>query len=277
MPNKKVNLGLINFTNCLPINYSLNKWNYEGLTLFAGCPTELNIMMKNKIIDIAPVSSIEYINNQDKYTLMDNICISSFGKVDSVILFSNYEIEKLSGKNIAVPHTSATSIALLKILLSEKGIDTDSINFSTHSYGSSLEEFLKNRYDAVLYIGDPALCANIKFNNNFFKYDLGECWFEMTNLPMVFATWVARSEWITNNNYNYLLTKSILDKAVESGLNIYFNEIIKSASENLKIDKFFVEDYLKNKIKYNFTKYHMESLKLFKEKNDSLIKMAEVL
>ncbi|MDD3013141.1 MAG: menaquinone biosynthesis protein [Candidatus Gastranaerophilales bacterium] len=277
MRQKDINLGLINFTNCLPVNYSLNKWYLEGLTLYDGCPTEINKMMIDAKIDIAPISSIEYLNNQDKYTLMDNICISSIGKVDSVILFSNYEMNELSGKNIAVPYTSASSIALLKVLLSENGINIDSIKFSTHTYEESLEKFLDGTYDAVLYIGDPALCCNILYRNKYLIYDLGEYWYKMTNLPMVFGTWVARSEWIMSNNTDFIWIKSVLDKAVESGLNMYFNEIISSASNNLKIDKIFIEDYLTNKISYKFTEDHRESLKLFKKLNDCLIKRAEIV
>jgi chorismate dehydratase len=226
--------------------------------------------MKDGKIDIAPMSSIEYLNNQDKFTLMGNICISSFGKVDSVVLFSNYEIRKLSGKHIGIPHTSATSIALLKIFLSQNDVDIDSIKFSVHSYENSLEEFLSCRYDAVLFIGDPALLANIKFHNKYLVYDFGECWFNLTNLPMVFATWVARSDWVENNNDDYIRIKSVLDKAVESGLNVYFNEIINLASEKLQINKILVEDYLTSKIKYNFTDDHKESLKVFKKLYDNL-------
>jgi len=277
MQNRHINLGIMNFTNCLPINYSLCKWNLEGLIFNNGCPTELNRLMIDGKIDIAPVSSVEYLHNQDKFTLLDNICISSFGKVDSVVLFSNYEMKKLSGKHIGIPYTSASSIALLKIFLAQNNADIDSIKFSVHSYENSLEEFLNKKYDAVLFIGDPAFLANIKFHNKYLIYDFGECWFNMTNLPMVFATWVARTDWVMSNNDDFIWIKSILDKAVESGLNVYFNEIINLTSENFKIDKIFIEDYLTNKIKYNFTENHWKSLKLFKEMNDSLIKRAEIV
>jgi chorismate dehydratase len=271
MPQNNIKIGQINFTNCLPVNYSFSKWNIRGLSFHNDCPSQINKMMQSKIIDIAPVSSIEYLNNTDKYTLIDNICISSYEKVGSVILFSNYEMNDLSGKKIALPYTSASSIALLKILLYENNIDLNNISFHNHRYENSLEESLKNKYDAILYIGDPALCSDINYKDNYMHYDLGECWYNMTDLPMVFGTWVARSYWTTNNNEDFVEIKNLLDKAVESGLNMYFNDVINIASQNLNIDKTFIIDYLTNKIKYKFTNDHLKSLQLFKKMNDRLI------
>jgi len=276
MPNGVINLGQINFTNSLPLNFSIAKWKFNELKVYNGCPSEINTMMKDNILHVAPVSSVEYLNNQDKYTLLGNICISSTGRVDSVILFSNCEFKELSGKNIAVPYTSACSIALLKILLAENSIDLNSIMFHVHRYELPLEEFLGRKYDAVLYIGDPAFCANIKHKDRCFTYDLGDCWYKMTNLPMVFAVWVASSAWMNNNYDNFLWIKNILDKAVESGLSLYFNDVINLATDNLKIDKIYIEDYLTDKIRYKFTEDHMNSLELFKKLYNKFNVMADI-
>ncbi|MFH0702247.1 MAG: menaquinone biosynthesis protein [bacterium] len=272
MMSKDINIGLINFTNCLPINYSFYKWNYEGIILKEGYPSLINELMYNEKIHAAPISSVEYLKNKDKYTLIDTICISSDGEAGSVILFSNYELEKLAGKTIAVPYTSASSIALLKILLNEYS-DLNTVKFQVHKYETTLEEALKNQYDAILYIGDPALIANIKYKDEIFKkYDLGKCWKELTGYPMVFGTWAALSSWKSlneNKNKNdFEQVKFLLNKAVESGLNMYFNEIINLALKNLNFNlnlsnANYIKNYLTENIKYNFTENHKKGLELF--------------
>ena len=190
-----ISLGMINFTNCIPVNYSLYKWNHEKIIISEGYPTLINDLMRHNQLDVAPVSSVEYLNNPDKYTLIDNICISSDSNVASVILFSNYELNELEGKKIGIPYTSATSVALLKIILLKSGIDIANIKFIVHKYEISLKEALTARYDAILYIGDIALISNIKYGDIFKAFDLGLLWKNITGCPMVFGSWVARSDW----------------------------------------------------------------------------------
>ncbi|HBH17420.1 MAG TPA: hypothetical protein DDX14_00470, partial [Cyanobacteria bacterium UBA9579] len=186
----KISLGLINFTNCIPVNYSLYEWSNERLILSEGYPTLINQLMLEKQVHVAPISSIEYLKNQDQYKLIETACISSDGDVDSVILFSNYDFMDLEEKTIGVPYTSSSSITLLKILLNEHQYDLSRIKFKTHKYETSLEDALNSKFDAVLYIGDPALTANIKYQHQFKKYDLGKLWKEHTGYPMTFGTWV---------------------------------------------------------------------------------------
>ncbi|OGI02543.1 MAG: hypothetical protein A2104_09325 [Candidatus Melainabacteria bacterium GWF2_32_7] len=266
----KISLGLINFTNCIPVNYSLYEWSHDKLVLSEGYPTLINQLMRDKQVHVAPISSIEYLNNQDLYTLIDNVCISSDGEVDSVILFSNYDFMDLEEKTIGIPYTSSSSIALLKILLNEYQYDLNRIKFKTHKYETSLEDALKNRFDAVLYIGDPALIANIKYQDQFKKYDLGKLWKDFTGYPMTFGTWVAQSDWASSQEDDYNWICFILDKAVEAGLNMYFNEIINITSTKLNLDKNHIENYLTKKINYNFTQKHKEGLELFKKLYDNL-------
>lgn len=264
--DQKISIGQINFINCLPINYSFYMWHLERIILSDGYPAFINQLMRGKQVHIAPVSSIEYLQNIDKYTLMDNICISSDGEVKSVILFSNSELKELNGKRIAVPYTSATSTVLLKVLLDENGVDINNCQFITHKYNSPIEKTLSDEYDAILYIGDPALEANFKYIDDFRKYDLGEEWKKITNYPMVFGTWVAGSDWKTAFEDDFAWINFLLDKAVDTGLNMYFNDVINFAAENVKVDREYIEDYLTVKIKYKFTQKHRESLELFHNK-----------
>ena len=262
---KKISLGLINFINCLPINYTLEKWAHEDIILSWGHPVLINQLMKEGQVHVAPISAFEYLQNESDYVLIKEACISSDAECGSVILFSNHKPEDLAGKTIGIPHNSATSINMLKIILNEKGILLESINFVRHKYEKPLLEALDSEFDAVLYIGDQALVSRIKYQDKILQYDLGKVWKEMTGLPPVFGTWVARADWAVNHKDDFDRIKFLISKAVEAGLGMYFNEVIQKAASELDLADYFIKDYLTAKIKYNLTTEHEKSLDLFKK------------
>lgn len=261
---KVISLGTLNFTNCLPINYSFSKWGLEKIMLSYGYPSLINDLIYNKQLHVSPISSIEYVKNSERYELIDSISISSNGKVGSVILFSKYDFNELSGKKIGIPFDSSSSVALLKILLNENNMSLESIIFKTHKYELTLDNFLQEKFDAILYIGDQALIENLKPANKYLKYDLAEEWFTLTNYPMVFASWVALKEWKIANLDDFDWTSFMLNKSVDAGLNMYLNEIVSEASLKLQINENNIKDYFLNKLDYKFEKKHLESLELFK-------------
>lgn len=239
-------LGLINFTNCLPLNYTLEKWQPENTELVYGNPAQLNKLMAEDKIDAAPVSSIEYIKNRNKYQLIQTASISSDGECGSVILFSNKKFKDI--KNIALPHDSVASVAMLKIIMKNHDI-----NFSEHNYND-----INPGIDAALFIGDNALKENAAGNRYKFSYDVGNLWKNLTGYPAVFGTWVKRKG-------NIVQPDNLIPKAIETGLGLYFNEILNFASNNLQLPKQTIEDYLTRKINYNFTERHKQSLEKFEE------------
>lgn len=262
---EKISIGLINFTNCLPINHTLEKWALEDVILSWGHPVLINSLMKERQVHVAPISAFEYLQNENDYILLEEACITSDAECGSVILFSNCKLEDLAGKTVALPHNSATSINMLKIILNEKGIAIDSIKFVRHKYEKPLAQNLNEDFDAVLYIGDQALISRIKQEGKFIQYDLGNLWKELTGLPPVFGTWVARADWAANHKDDFERVKFLISKAVEAGLGIYFNEVIQKASSTLDLKDYVIKDYLTAEIKYNFTNEHQKSLNLFKE------------
>lgn len=247
----KIKLGLINFTNCLPLNYTLEQWKLDDIELIYGNPAQINALMAAGKLDVAPVSSVEYLKNQNKYKLIETACISSDGECGSVILFSDKELEQV--KNIALPNDSASSIAMLKIFLKEYDII-----YKLHDYKN-----IPPDVDAVLYIGDNALIEknSRKISLNF-SYDIGELWKTMTGCPAVFGTWV-------KNQGSPPFPENLLSEAIATGLGLYFNQIINLASVKLGLPEDIIRDYLTLKIQYKFTERHRKSLEKFKESYSS--------
>ena len=161
-----IRLGRISYVNMAPVFHRLNA-DVEEVT---GVPTELNRMLLDGQLELAPISSIEYARHASALRILPRMCVSSEGAVDSIQLVSQVPFTQI--RSIAVTPESATSVVLTKVLL-------------PHVEHVPLEEDA----DAKLLIGDAALKS--AFEDPTPHYDLGKLWLERTGLPMVFAVWAA--------------------------------------------------------------------------------------
>ncbi len=261
----KTKIGLIKFINCLPLNYTLERQRPGNTKLIYGTPVELNSLINRGVIDVAPISSFEYLQNKHKYTLIKKAGISSDGECGSVLLFSKKPFGKLNGAKISVPCDSASSVAMLKIILNEHDINLKDICFKEHNYSQSIGQFLESAFDAVLFIGDNALKNNFTDNKPYLTFDIGTLWKNLTGLPAVFGTWAARTKWTENNRDSYEQVNNLIPKAIETGLGVYFNEILNNAYDRTGIEKTMIRDYLTKKIDYSYTSEHQQSLELFEK------------
>ncbi|HLD50293.1 MAG TPA: menaquinone biosynthesis protein [bacterium] len=175
-------VGKISYANCLPFYYGLQK--HQDPDFFESYPVKINQAMRHGKMDIAPISSLEYLNHQKDYRLLP-FSIGARDFTGSVILFSHEKIEGLNGVPIALSRESLSSVALLKILLKlkfkfkNKFVVTD----------SNPREMLSN-YRAALVIGDGALFYQPR--EFVYKYDLVELWWNWTGKPFCFALWAVR-------------------------------------------------------------------------------------
>jgi chorismate dehydratase len=159
-----VRLGRISYVNMAPVFYRLEAEVQE----IQGVPTDLNRLLLDGGLDLAPISSIEYARNADRLRLLPRLCVGSEGAVDSIQLVSRKPLEQV--RSVAVTPESATSVVLTRVLLPE----------ATHVP-------LGEEADAKLLIGDAALKS--AFEDPTPHHDLGRLWLERTGLPMVFAVW----------------------------------------------------------------------------------------
>ena len=159
-------LGRISYANMAPVFYKVEA-DIEEVT---GVPTELNRMLLDGELDIAPISSIEYARNADQLRILPRLCVSSEGAVDSIQLVTRMQFNHV--RTVAVTPESATSVVLTRILLPKAEILP-----------------LGMEADAKLLIGDAALHS--AYEDPTPHFDLGRLWLEKTGLPMVFAVWAA--------------------------------------------------------------------------------------
>lgn len=182
-------IGQIEYANCTPLFHVLREqFPCSGYEFVTGVPAELNRLLLAGEIDVCPSSSIEYAYHPERYRILPQLSISSIGAVASVLLFSKVPVEQLDRGKILLSSESATSVNLLKILLSQRyGC---SCTYEVASPGTTV---IDAGSSALLLIGDSALRASFK-ESELFVYDLGELWYSWTGLPFVFALWLCHNE-----------------------------------------------------------------------------------
>lgn len=190
MTKGHLRIGRIRYANLSPIFYMLERSaDCSAYEFVEGVPSVVNRLLREGDIDISPSSSIEYLRNEEKYTVLDGHSISSAGPIGSILLFSRRPIETLNGLIVLASSQSETSVALLDIVLN-KFYDLDCPLKST---SEPLEKAIET-HTAYLLIGDDALREALKWPK-LYIYDLGDIWHKNTGLPFVFALWIARNAW----------------------------------------------------------------------------------
>ncbi len=193
MTSHRLRIGKINYANLFPIFYALEKTaDCSAYEFVEGVPSAVNGLLRDGEIDISPSSSIEYLRHRDNYTILDGHSISSFGAVGSILLFSRRTIETLDGLTILTSSQSETSVALLNIILRK----FYGLACQLKSSGEPLSKALET-HSAYLLIGDDALREALR-RPKLYIYDLGDIWYKQTEFPFVFALWIARKEYCSN-------------------------------------------------------------------------------
>ena len=103
-------IGYIDYLNCYPFYYKMfEKEPLDGVRIVPALPAQLNQMVRDKVLDLSPISAATYATVKDDVYLLPQFCLSSVGYVGSVLLCSNFPIERLDGKKIGIFDGAMTS------------------------------------------------------------------------------------------------------------------------------------------------------------------------
>jgi chorismate dehydratase len=167
-------VGSVKYLNAVPLTRGL-----EDEIIF-DTPSQLAGKLRRDELDAALVSVTEVLFN-DRYDVLDGAAIASLGEVQSVVLAHRKPLAEV--REIFCDTASLTSVNLLKVLLAERGLKPEFKPLE--SYAAAVEK------DFVLLIGDPALDFVLAPHSHE-VFDLGAAWFELTQLPFVYAVWALR-------------------------------------------------------------------------------------
>lgn len=253
-------VGHINFLNVLPLSWSYAHGSDKGLILTRGVPAVLNNDIVNHRLDVSNVSSIIYARDSDELVILPDVCISTDGAVQSIILVSRKPIEDIKDDKIILTAKSATSHCLLKIILRSAygAIPNYYIRHVTP------ENPIPNDAAASLLIGDDALWLYHHQQPELYYYDLGAEWKKLTGKKMVYALWVANKNFASEQPEMLQLVYDRIRHAFTQGL-----QHKKAAIESVIKDKPFtyaqLDEYLGPTIRWNLTDDYIDGLKTFYE------------
>jgi chorismate dehydratase len=248
----KPRVGRVGYINCFPIFYPLEKGLIKlSAQIVADHPSNLNSLFAAGDIEVTAVSSIAYAHQCSSCVVLPDLAIASDGAVWSVALLSRVPLSQLKGERVSLTPYSATSIALLQILLSR--FYEVEVEYFYRPQGVSPwwgepkatlvigDEALKTIYR---YLEEDELCANQKC----YVYDLGAEWKKFTGKQMVFALWVVRRDFMEQHPVLLRETWLALQEA-KSWSSRHRRFIAEQAQSLIRIPAEIMEDYFRH-IKY---------------------------
>ena len=255
-----INLGAAPFLNMRPLIYPLEKGVVEhSFNIMYFDPSLLSENLSEGVVDVAPIPSIEFLRT-DSYSILPDISISSFGKVDSVILKARKEITEI--KSVSVDSRSRSSTALLRIVLELfLGLKPEYVK---REPGNGFLEGV----DGGMLIGNAGLQArHLCADKPPFTYDLGELWTKETALPFVYAV-MAIKKGDDSTGESCKCFPLIREEGVK-----LISEIVDIESEKLGLTKEQCLTYLEERIKYDLDGSKIEGLIKYR---DLLFELKEI-
>jgi chorismate dehydratase len=178
----KVKISAISYLNTVPFIYGLqNSSILSKIDIIFGVPSTCAKLLQDNTVDIGIVP-VAVIPSLPQYHIVSNFCIGAKGKIRTVVLFSNSNIDRI--KTIYLDKDSRTSALLVQILAHKRWKITpefkslDSLNYNEENAGYML-------------IGDKAFEAENRFA---YSFDLGDEWYKFKKMPFVFAAWTANKK-----------------------------------------------------------------------------------
>jgi chorismate dehydratase len=157
-----------------------------------GTPAEANLMVENGTAVAGLISTIAWARALERrrdpgdegLIRWPGYEIASEGEVGSISFYMRGAIEEI--RSVAVTNESATSIEMLRILLSASGMKARFIVTDR-----PLERAANGDVDAALLIGDAALAPA---REGWTRIDMGHLWQEKFRSPMVYAVLAVRGD-----------------------------------------------------------------------------------
>jgi len=240
-------VSVVSYINSYPFVYGLehfkSRYKYK-LDLCEPSQCAKNVLEQNTDIALIPAGALPDVEKE--YTMLPNFCIGAQKSVSSVLLLSNSAIKNVN--KIYLDTHSITSVKLVKLLAKYFwNIQPEYVNLSIQ------HDIQISEKEAVLIIGDKCFDVRNKFA---YVYDMFDEWQAFTNLPFVFAVWVAKKQIdaLETSHFEEALAFGIAHK--EAALELYLN------AEKKKDFAFYV-NYISHNINYFLDNKKQEALSMY--------------
>jgi chorismate dehydratase len=239
---EKIKISAVSYTNTKPFLYGLQHADViDSIDLSLDMPSDCAQKLIDNVVDIGLIPVAATLS-MPHWEIISAYCIGAVGAVNSVFIFSNFDIKDI--KTVQLDPQSRSSNNLARVLLKnfwqiQPELIKDAADYTTAA----------DAHTAFVQIGDRTFGKKEQYP---FVYDLAEEWQKFTGLPFVFAAWIANKPIPADFIQQF-------DKALKYGLD-HRKELLKDLPQHPDFD---LEDYLMNKLDFDLTEDKKKALYLF--------------
>jgi chorismate dehydratase len=244
----------VSYLNTVPLVWGLqhSRGLGDAFDLGFALPSECADQLASGRADIGIVPVIEMARQGLDY--FPGTGIACHGPVRSILLISKVPFKEI--RTLATDSGSRTSAMLSQVILAEKF----GVRPQVFSHPANLAEMLE-RADAALLIGDAALRvdpATLPFET----LDLGSEWVAMTGLPMVFAVWAGRRDWMSRKEIIHEAHGQVFLESLRYGF-AHMDDIIAAEAPARQFSPDVVRRYLTGHIVFELGEKDYEGMRLY--------------
>lgn len=250
-----IRVGVLYFSNAFPLFHAIQeKIIPNNVSLIWGGPVEVNTMLKRGDVDIAMISSVDFINNRYSYILLSDLGIAATSQIMSIRLFFKGESPNLHKSTIYVPALSATSAHLLKAMCKYFWkVEPTFAEFSCSPKALFCQD------QPFLLIGDS--CLEHHDNKSHSSIDIAQAWNDATRKSFIFAVIATRNDAFMHASdeiieFHRLLEDSYQWAKKNTGV------IVKRAVQKTKCSEMFMHRYYST-VEYRLMSKHFHGLDYF--------------
>lgn len=253
-------MGRISYLNVLPIYHPLETGIIpHDFELVTAPPAILNDMMAAGQLQVSSCSCFEYARDPGRYYLVEDLSIGSHGPVMSVLLLSRIPFAELDGREILISGESHTSVALLRLLMSQR------LGIKPFYRTGRVTPALRGPEPPVAFlaIGDEAL--RLRDHPDYpYRLDLADAWREWTGLPFIFGLWVISREAVDAGLFRTGQTNpgALLRAGRDWGL-AHMDVILDLTGHGCPLDREELRTYYNKGLTYQLGENELAGLRLF--------------
>ena len=203
-----IRVGAVSYLNTKPLIHTLAERLGDQGQLSLDLPSRLAADLAAERLDVALIPSVEFFRGAD-YEIVSDAAIACRGPVWSVRLLSRVPVPEI--RRLALDEGSRTSAAMVRLLLWEMyQLQPETTQLEIDQSPEEVDA------DAILLIGDRAMHPARGVYREI--WDLGDRWCRWTELPFVFAMWVARPGIQWGSDLDLATLTSMLEASRDAGL-----------------------------------------------------------
>ncbi len=234
-------LASVAFFNSTPLIYGLEQ--DRSIQLKKCVPSKLLDELVNDRADVALLPVIDF-QQASGLRIIRATGICCRGPTLTVRLFSKTPIEQTDV--LSADTDSHTSVVLAQIILQKR--------YNLRPKVVELEEITGDPETTYLLIGDKVITREPQGFE--YQLDLGQAWFELTGLPFVFATWMARPDAVIGD------LPDRLTRSLEEGLK-HVDELVREHAVPKGWTETLARKYLTEYLQFKIGDQQINAIQLF--------------